>query len=483
MKCTDVSTLLVDFLYEELPAAERREFLAHVESCVACSAEVKAMASTLGHARAALRGPLAEEPPPHLRARILQAAEASVAATAAETRRVGKRRPQPEGLFSRFWKTPWLVPALGAAGVATAVLLIRVIKNPQVLPEQKPAAIEMLAQPAAEPRGLQQAPQRPEAESKPAFPSPSAPVLAKRRTAESDDNSYAERKHAAGKPSTATRAPSNLGTAGRRFAELSGEPLGGAGERLALAPVGAATTAKGGFRAAAPSKAPVGAIGTLERAQATRVNKDETVLDQAPKSLAEGRSSAVGAGAGSSARWAEPPPPRHAAAPAALAAPPAAAALSPRPAEAAPVVFAATPAPAEPVPAKKAKRAPALEDQLKSAPQEPARSPELAKTQAPGRVPPASPAAQAEASADKKKVSENGDSTSLEERVRKAERLFAEKKWAEAAAAFRALIAQAPSNPATKTWRERLAAAEGAQQQGRAARAKKAVSSDPLDGL
>jgi hypothetical protein len=98
-------------------------------------------------------------------------------------------------------------------------------------------------------------------------------------------------------------------------------------------------------------------------------------------------------------------------------------------------------------------------------------------------MPAASPAAQAEASADKREVSENKHSISLEERVRKAEKLFAEKKWAEAAAAFRALIAQAPSHPAVKTWQERLAAAEGAQEQGRAAKAKKAGEGDSLDGL
>ncbi len=86
MKCSDVSNRLVDFLYEEMPAAERREFLAHVDGCASCSAEVKAMASTLGHARAALRGPLAEAPPPHLRARILQAAEAATAAKVADSR-------------------------------------------------------------------------------------------------------------------------------------------------------------------------------------------------------------------------------------------------------------------------------------------------------------------------------------------------------------------------------------------------------------
>jgi hypothetical protein len=104
--------------------------------------------------------------------------------------------------------------------------------------------------------------------------------------------------------------------------------------------------------------------------------------------------------------------------------------------------------------------------------------------QAPVRAAPAGPAAQAEAPADKKKATEKKETISFEERVRKAEKLFAEKKWAEAAAAFRALLAQAPSNPAAKTWRERLAAADLAQEQARAAKAKKAATSnDALDGL
>ena len=47
MKCSEVSSLLIDFLYEEMPAEQRREFLAHVEGCAACRAEVKAMSSTL----------------------------------------------------------------------------------------------------------------------------------------------------------------------------------------------------------------------------------------------------------------------------------------------------------------------------------------------------------------------------------------------------------------------------------------------------
>ena len=119
MKCSEVSSLLIDFLYEEMPAEQRREFLAHVEGCAACRAEVKAMSSTLGHARAALRGPLAEEPPPGVRARVLEAARAAAAAKATE---FGSRKPRPtrapdlEG-FSRVCGRrpglflPWAQPA------------------------------------------------------------------------------------------------------------------------------------------------------------------------------------------------------------------------------------------------------------------------------------------------------------------------------------------------------------------------------------
>ncbi len=236
-------------------------------------------------------------------------------------------------------------------------------------------------------------------------------------------------------PALATHAPSKLGKGGRRFAELSDEPLAGAGEDLGRAPVGAATTAKGGFRAAAPGKAPAAAIATRQPAQATRVEKDETSLGHATKSLAEERSGSVGAGAGSSARWAEPPPP----------APPGARAARGRRRPSLPqhlLLLSRRP------PRRRDLRRRLTIRSDEGAPQE-----QFARPSGPRprrRVPPASPAAQTEAPADKKKVSENKDSISLEERVRKAEKLFAEKKWAEAAAAFRALIAQAPSNPAAR---------------------------------
>jgi anti-sigma factor RsiW len=440
MKCSDISSRLVDFLYEEMPADERREFLAHVDGCASCSAEVKAMSSTLGHARAALRGPLAQDPPARVRARVMEAAQAAAAAKAADVARV-PRVPRPEGFFARLWKTPWLVPALGAAGVATVVLLVRVIKNPQVIPDHRPAVTEALTQPPAEPRGLQQPQARPETESKPlaGLATPQR-TLAKKSAAEFDDNSYAESKRAAsaGKPHLATRERDNPMTAGRKLARSSDELSGVAEQAPVLAPTGQVAVGKGGGAASMHSR------------------KDEERLD----AVAKAGPGAVAAGSPSTNRWAEPPPPR---------------------APAAPVASAAAPAAAQPPPGKRAKAVAALGEMQESAADEGiSRSAEREKAKAPMRAPTVEHAAQAEAPADKKAA--NKENLSFEERVRKAEKLFAERKWAEAAAAFRALIAQAPSNPAAKTWRERVAAAESAQEQARAAKASKAHVDDTLDG-
>lgn len=470
MKCNDVSSLLVDFLYEEMPAAERRDFLAHVDGCASCSAEVKAMSSALGRARAALRGPLSEDPPARVRARVLEAAQAAAASRGAQSRAM--RAPAPEGFFTRLWKTPWFVPALGAAGVATAVFLVKVMKNPQVLPDQKPAVTEALTQPAAEPRSMQQAQPQPETEREPlAAPPAPAPAeqglagRAKKSTAGLERDSHAEPKRAmeaaAGKLRAAPPARDSLATSRRH---LSDDPLAGiAWEARPGTPAGEATAAKGGGKAAAPSRGAADAIAKRELPPAMGAGKDEANLDELLRPLPQARKRPAAEGAGSSGGWAEPPPPRAAEAP---------------------VASAAAPAAAEPPPTKKAKRIPAFGEQMGSpVAEKPLRSAAPARVQAPVRAAPAGHAAQADAPADKKKPSESKETISFEERVRKAEKLFAEKKWAEAAAAFRALIAQAPSNPAGKTWRERLAAAESAQEQGRAAKAKSSVSSDPLDGL
>ena len=472
MKCSDVSSLLVDFLYEEMPAAERRDFLAHVDGCPACSVEVKAMSSTLGHARAALRGPLDEAPPTRVRARVLAAAQAAAAATVPDSAKPRvSRAPAPEGFFARLWKTPWLVPALGAASVATAVFLVKVIKNPPVLPEQRSAVTEMPAQPAAAPRPETER-ERAVAPTGPALGVQALGIRAGESTLGSKRASHAgsriEREASAGKIRAALSARDSLAMPNRL---LDNEPLAGvAWEDQAQAPARAATAAKGGGRAIPPGHAVANAKAGHAPAPAMRAEKDEANLNEVSRPQSQPRKGLVAEGADSSGRWAEPPPPRPAQAPVAAAP--------------APVASVAASAPAELPPAKKAKAVADLEQRSDHAVGMPiASSAERAKSQEPVRTAPSGYAAQAEASADKKTPSESKQAMSFEERVRKAEKLFAEKKWAEAAAAFRALLAQAPADPAAKTWRERVAAADLAQEQARAARAKKTTSDDAVDGL
>jgi hypothetical protein len=83
--------------------------------------------------------------------------------------------------------------------------------------------------------------------------------------------------------------------------------------------------------------------------------------------------------------------------------------------------------------------------------------------------------------ADEKRGSASKQAAALKERARKAEKLFAERKWGQAAAAFRALIAAAPSSPSAQNWRERMMAAEQALKPAPAVKAQKGA--DALDGL
>jgi anti-sigma factor RsiW len=141
MNCAQVKERLVDFLYDEMPPEARASFAEHLTSCPTCQAEVASYEHTLGKARAALSGPLSEEPPARVHFAVIEAAKAAVKQSAAPRARIAT----PEnalGFFARLWRTPWLLPAFGAVSVATVVFLVRVLKNPEVLPGQHPHSIE-----------------------------------------------------------------------------------------------------------------------------------------------------------------------------------------------------------------------------------------------------------------------------------------------------------------------------------------------------
>ena len=99
------------------------------------------------------------------------------------------------------------------------------------------------------------------------------------------------------------------------------------------------------------------------------------------------------------------------------------------------------------------------------------------------------PMSQLAAAKDEKAPKRDKAEPSLDESVRKAERLFASQDWNAAAAAYRDLLRRFPSHKDAPKWRERLNASVLAEQERhkppllKAKAAAKAVSSDPLDGL
>jgi hypothetical protein len=150
MNCTDIKDQLVDFLYDELSADARTAFAAHLHGCAACSAEVASFQATLGSARSALAGPLAQEPPPRIRLSAIAAATVAAARSEDQHAEVPAKLGKP-GFFARLLRTPWLLPAFGAASVATAVFLVRVLKNPEVFPVPPSQSTEEVAGQAAKP--------------------------------------------------------------------------------------------------------------------------------------------------------------------------------------------------------------------------------------------------------------------------------------------------------------------------------------------
>jgi len=147
MTCAEAKEKLVDFLYDELSPEARSAFAQHLDGCPACKAEVASFRKTLGNTRTALAGPLSQEPPMRVRLAVLEAAQAARASVArgtpaARAVRATSATSDDDGFFTRLLRSPWFLPAFGAASVATVVFLVRVLKNPEVLPGQRPHSIE-----------------------------------------------------------------------------------------------------------------------------------------------------------------------------------------------------------------------------------------------------------------------------------------------------------------------------------------------------
>jgi hypothetical protein len=442
MNCDRFQERLLDFLYEEMSAAERAEADEHIRGCAACGAEVSGHQRSLGQARAALRGPLMQEPPARVHQAILAAAQAAAQSAHPATARPS-HKPADEGFFARLWRTPWLIPAFGAASIATAVFLVKVLKNPEVLPARS------TAQPALAPfsQGEEAVPASPR-ESGERQPRPG-------RGGEGQAAGYAEGQHFAPPQPPARRPSPEVGKMGKATArptpssEFSANAARAKEKRVFFesddlsgtqeSPTGAPTA-----RFAAPP--PGGGNAPSERGKTVDELLAAAPAAPAPKAMATGRALPA----------AEPS-------------------------------FAAEPVHASA--GKQGKAALAADDELSADSKKESASEQLAK---------AHPRAakhkvfyeidSAPAKQDRDDKPSGAASASLAASVQKADRLFAKGDWDAAADAYQDLLKRFPRDPQATKWRERLDASRLAKQERQAEKnllinKKKTLSSDPLDGL
>ena len=482
MNCAQIKERLVDFLYDEMPPEAQVSFAEHLDGCPACKAEVASYKQTLGNARAALGGPLSEEPPARVHLAVIEAAKAAARQNAAAKTKVSAPSDEP-GFFTRLWRTPWFLPAFGAASVATVVFLVRVLKNPEVLPGQHPHSIEERA--VATPVAV--FPPEPVPTAQPA--SASAPVV----------QAKADHKLADAKPSASAGAATRHGAKwiSSRMEESApiikkkilmndqldglslgeGQVGGGAPSRFAEPPPPRQAPAKsskslddliGSFEKGASAKPSRERAANLDDLNASPSRDEEFRAERkTPTGLASAKKTAAAPASDTEvAKPASRLPSGSAGQPAAAASPayapaPAAMPAGPRPIQA----TASASAPVFAPPASK-------HEKMKQA--------EEAKEAA---VVADSDVADYDVAAKDKAAKGGGKAVpTLEETLRKAERLYASQDWNAAADAYRDLLRRFPSHKDAPKWRDRMNESSAAYQRALEAKRKKTPSDDPLSG-
>jgi anti-sigma factor RsiW len=455
MNCAQVKEQLVDFLYDELPAPLRASFAEHLQGCPGCRAEVASHQRALGHARAALTGPLMQEPPTRVHAAAIEAAQA-----ASKLARKSAAREEG-GFFARLWRTPWLLPAFGAASVATVVFLVRVLKNPEVIPGQRPQSVAESAKATPEPvapspLAAPAAPNQPMESTK-----QSAGRLAEVVSAAGAKGGHGMTARKATAPATEPPSPS---PALVKKKSLANGPLDG----LSL---GEFESGRGGGSRFTQPPPPSPAPAARERSAEDRLDsvvdkKSEPRRAQAPAPTASGGKARQAISDDESLAM-----PESESAPVAAAEP---AADSMDRLQRDEGVESATHAAAPSIPPRLLPRRPM--EQMKEA----AVGAEETRSE---------PMSQLAAAKDERVTKRDKAEPSLDESVHKAERLFASQDWNAAAAAYRDLLRRFPTYKDAPKWRERLNTSVLAEQERhkpqllKAKAAAKAVSSDPLDGL
>jgi hypothetical protein len=484
MNCVQVKERLIDFLYDELAPDTRASLTEHLNGCPACKAEILSYQHTLGSARLALGGPLLEEPPAHVHLAVVEAAKA--AAKKAAARKVPRPREEP-GFFARLWRTPWFLPALGAASVATVVFLVRVLKNPEVLPGQRPHAIE----------------ERSLGTPEPALPPDPEPTMAERpaaapaATAEVNANSDLDEAKQA---SSASKAYKSGAKGGIARAQAWGRN-GGAPRKSSDALPGLGGLRLNENRAGTPRQF---AEPPPPRPAAKRKlsgDVDDLLRDFKDAEDTQRRAQPTAAPAASKAERASRDEDRFEA-PTEKAAPLAKKAPQNQPAAemAKPSTRAATRSAGSPVGAAALAPAYAPDPAPTHVPQPMSDYP--AESAASAHAPSAPPAGmrkkslhvddqEAEGSAksdydavakDKKANSNDKAGPALNESVRKAERLYASQAWSAAAAAYRDLLNRFPNYKDAPKWRDRMNESNAAYARTLEAKRKKVQTDDPLSG-
>jgi hypothetical protein len=518
MDCSGVKEHLVDFLYEELPREARVAFTEHVRGCSVCKAEVASYRQTLGNARAALSGPLATEPPARVHDAIMRAATAAAtkmaerAPTSREDRRADASEP---GFFAKLLRTPWLFPAFGAVSVATVVFLVRVLKNPEVIPGQRATSIEEQAVPAEMPATAPTkeipAGAKPAGEPEPPLPAPAektatragkvggakagapltpnAPVTPKRKALHDDPLAGlgfgdGVREDVARKSAAPPILPNEEKKHRGRDEASPGGSGAGLARRFAEPPP--------------PRQAASGSVTTGElqpRAKKGLAGPAEAAKDEGrPRSQAKA-SRGMDDLLGDFARpKSAPPPTEQTAVPQRVAETAKADTTEP---ESAPPAAAPSPVAAAPLPASHAASNQAAESERRARSFAPPPAPSAAPASPPKPSAQArrAPAEGADKTAEGTPRAEDADAKmakgesgpSIEDSIHKADRLFASHNWSAAAEAYRDLLRRYPAHREAPKWRARVDQALVAERETRDStkmlnKAKKA-SGEALDGL
>jgi hypothetical protein len=415
--CEDVSARMVDLLYGEVRGDERATLEAHVEGCARCRAELAALQATRAAARRTLD---ADAPPARAHQAILRAAAAAIAAKESQPVAV---RPAPArpSVWERL-RLRWTLPTFATVGaVAVLVLASKVFLEPEKTVELgrqtvHPTPAEAPTVPAAAPQPEAQAAAKAEPPAEKHETSKDDVELAKQLAT---DKSLA-RSNAAPPPRDRKRAAPGEGLGALGFGKGAGAPPRQKAQDSLDNPLdegeGVSPAPKPSKREFAPPPPPRAAPPSAAATAGAPVGKRdlEDLLDSgagpAPARAGGGR---LQGGSGASA------PPVHAAA---------------------------------------KKKASAGDDDF-------AHAPAAAAEPAPAAPPPA-PAAPA-AAREEEKESRRADTKTEskpagESPVARADRLYAEGRWAEAARAYRELLRRDPRNTDAPRWRQRLTAAEAA---------------------